>query len=58
MKEHYDAIFKRKSFHLFRGVGDDKITSGELDEIKKAYDGFEKLYSGIRTATRCSSYKR
>lgn len=58
MEEHYDAIFKRKSFHLFRGVGDDKITSSELDEIKKAYDGFEKLYSEIRTAIRIVSADR
>lgn len=50
--EYYESIFKRKSFHLFRGVGNDKLTQGELDEIKTAYDGFEKLYPDIRTAIR------
>lgn len=50
--EYYDSIFKRKSFHLFRGVGNDKLTQGELDEIKTAYDGFENLYPDIRTAIR------
>ncbi|MBQ0010968.1 MAG: nitroreductase [Ruminococcus sp.] len=50
--EYYDAIFKRKSFHLFRGVGDDKLMPEELDEIQAAYAGFEKLYPEIRTAIR------
>ena len=49
---YYDTIFKRKSFHLFRGVGTDTISEAELDDIKKAYDGFEPLYPGIRTAIR------
>ena len=48
----YDAIFKRKSFHLFRGVGDDRITQEELDEIQRAYNGFERLYPNIKTAIR------
>ena len=48
----YDAIFKRKSFHLFRGVGDDRISQGELDDIKCAYNGFERLYPNIKTAVR------
>ena len=50
--ELYNDIFKRKSFHLFRNVGNDKIESSELEEIKKAYDGFEKLYPEIKTAIR------
>ena len=53
MKEqYYETVFKRKSFHLFRGVGDDKITQEELDGIEKAYADFEKLYSEINTAIR------
>ena len=53
MKEqYYETIFKRKSFHLFRGVGDDKITQEELDGIEKAYADFEKLYPEINTAIR------
>ena len=50
--EYYESIFKRKSFHLFRGVGDDKLTQEELDAIQAAYAGFEKLYPEIRTAIR------
>ena len=53
MKEqYYETVFKRKSFHLFRGVGDDKITQEELDGIKKAYADFEKLYPETNTAIR------
>lgn len=53
MKEnYYGAIFKRKSFHLFRGVGQDVITQDELTAIEKAYVGFDCLYPEIRTAIR------
>ena len=51
-EEYYEAIFKRKSFHLFRGVGHDCITHDELADIEKAYAGFECLYPDIRTAIR------
>ncbi len=53
MKEnYYEAIFKRKSFHLFRGVGNDTITQDEIDNIKKAYADFDCLYPDIKTAVR------
>ena len=52
MVDYYDMIFKRKSFHLFRNVGDEKITPAELAEIEKAYRGFAPLYPEIRTAIR------
>lgn len=52
MVDYYDMIFKRKSFHLFRNVGDEKITPAELAEIKKAYRNFSPLYSEIKTAIR------
>lgn len=52
MVDYYDMIFKRKSFHLFRNVGNEKITSVELAEIEKAYRDFSPLYSEIRTAIR------
>lgn len=51
-KQYYDEIFKRKSFHLFRNVGSDKISTDELKDIENAYLGFEKLYSEIDTAIR------
>lgn len=52
MIDFYDTIFKRKSFHLFRGVGNDRITQGELDAIEKAYNEFDALYPEIKTAIR------
>ena len=53
MKEqYYEAIFKRKSFHLFRNVGADRISPEELADIEKAYADFEMLYPDIKTAIR------
>ena len=53
MKEqNYEAIFKRKSFHLFRNVGADRISPEELESIEKAYADFEVLYPEIKTAIR------
>lgn len=50
--DFYETIFKRKSFHLFRGVGNDALTPDELDAIEIAYGGFESLYPDIKTAVR------
>ena len=50
--EYYDIIFKRKSFHLFRDAGSETVSREELEEIQKAYEGFESLYPEIRTAMR------
>ena len=48
----YEMIFKRKSFHLFRGVGNEKISGEELAEIEESFQSFERLYPDIRTAVR------
>ena len=48
----YEVIFKRKSFHLFRNVGNDKISKEELDSIEAAYKNFESLYPEINTSIR------
>lgn len=48
----YEAIFKRKSFHLFRGAGEDRLSQSELDAIIEAWQGFERLLPDIRTAVR------
>ena len=48
----YDMIFKRKSFHLFRNVGNESISGEEIDAIKNAYLEFTPLYSDIKTAVR------
>lgn len=34
--ELYDMIFKRKSFHLFRNIGNEHITVDELNNILKS----------------------
>lgn len=48
----YKEIFKRKSFHLFRNVGNEKLSKEELLDIEKAWTGFEALYPEIRTGIR------
>ena len=48
----YPMIFKRKSFHLFRNVGDEKISDAELRGIYSAYQSFAPLVPGIRTEIR------
>ena len=48
----YEMIFKRKSFHIFRNIGNESLSEGELDEIQNAYSKFTPLHSGIKTAIR------
>ena len=48
----YEDIFKRKSFHLFRNVGSEKIEHNELEEIYHEFSKFDRLYPDIRTAIR------
>lgn len=50
--EYYPMIFKRKSFHLFRNVGNDKIEPSELSDIEEAWNSFESLYPDTKTAIR------
>lgn len=51
-KALYDMIFERKSFHLFRNIGDASISSDELEQIQEAYKTFLPLCPDIRTAIR------
>ena len=48
----YEMIFKRKSFHFFRNVGDASISENELNDIQNAYSEFVPLIQEIRTAIR------
>ena len=50
--ELYDMIFKRKSFHLFRNIGNEKITKEELDDIEKEFDKLKPLYDDIKVEMR------
>ncbi len=48
----YEMIFKRKSFHIFRNVGNESIGTDELNDIQKAYSEFAPLDPAIKTALR------
>ena len=43
-------IFKRKSFHIFRDVGNESISKDELNDIQSAYSEVTPLDPGIKTA--------
>ena len=51
-KTFFDMIFKRKSFHFFRNVGNEPISGAELDDIQNAYSEFVPLNPEIKTAIR------
>lgn len=44
----YNMIFKRKSFHLFRNVGNEKITEKELKKIENLFINFTPLVEDIK----------
>ena len=48
-QELYPMIYKRKSFHLFRNIGSEKITQEEIKEIEDAYQHFDCLCEDIKT---------
>ena len=48
----YEMIFRRKSFHTFRNVGNESISEYELNDIQKAYSEFAPLKPEIKTAIR------
>ena len=43
----YEMIFKRKSFHLFRNIGNEHITDNELKDIKEQFAKFTPLVDDI-----------
>lgn len=49
---YYEMIWKRKSFHLFRNIGSEKLSSEELSKIEETYRGFTPLCPNIITAIR------
>ena len=44
----YDMIFKRKSFHLFRNIGNEPITKAELEEFEKEFSNLKPLVEDIK----------
>lgn len=51
-KELHNMIFKRKSFHLFRNIGNETISANDMEHIQKIYKTFIPLCSDIKTAIR------
>ena len=48
----YEMIFKSKSFHLFRHIGDKRISPQELEDILTVYKTFPALDPEIKTDIR------
>lgn len=46
--ELYNMIFKRKSFHLFRNIGDKHITDEEIKDIENKFNTFMPLVEDIK----------
>ena len=44
----YEMIFKRKSFHLFRNIGNEKITDNELKDIEEQFVKIKPLVDDIK----------
>ena len=44
----YEMIFKRKSFHLFRNIGNEKITKEELEDIINRFNKLKPLVDDIK----------
>lgn len=47
-KDLYDMIFKRKSFHLFRNIGNEHITQEEIEKIEEKFTTFKPLVDDIK----------
>ncbi len=48
----YNMVFKRKSFHLFRGIGEEKLTAHELEAIQAYWQSLTPLCPDIKVAMR------
>ena len=50
-------IFKRKSFHVLKNIGETKITEEELDDILEAFKTFEPLVDHIKVELKVEDKK-
>ena len=48
----YEMIYKRKSFHLFRNIGNEKIRDEELKDIEDKFNDFKPLVDDIKVKIR------
>ncbi len=46
----YEMIFKRRSFHLFRGIGNERLTAAELEELRAFWASLTPLCPDIKIA--------
>lgn len=53
--ELYKMIFKRKSFHLFRDIENEKITPEELKAIEAAFLSFSPLVDDIKVKMKITA---
>jgi len=44
----YEMIFKRKSFHLFRNIGNETLTEEELNNIEETFNKLKPLVEDIK----------
>ncbi len=44
----YNMIFKRKSFHIFRNIGDEKISDEEIKDIEEYITKLKPLDDNIK----------
>jgi len=51
-KNLYDMIFKRKSFHLFRNIGNEHLTEEELRDIEIKFNQLKPLIEDIKVKIR------
>ena len=47
-KDLYEMIFKRKSFHLFRNIGNEHLSKEELKDIEKEFSKLKPLVEDIK----------
>lgn len=51
-KDLYEMIFKRKSFHLFRNIGNRYISEEELSDVLENFNRLKPLVDDIRVKIR------
>ena len=56
-KDLYEMIFKRKSFHLFRNIGNKHITEKELKDIEKEFSKLKPLVDDIKIKIKIEKKK-
>ncbi len=56
-KSLYDMIFKRKSFHLFRNIGNKHITDDEIKDIEDYFSKLKPLVDDIKVKFKIEKKK-